>query len=104
MYGLVNIDVTYRSGTPVYAPLSWDSVVTWIMGLAILPIAVAYFAGIYYLTKWKFRKLKMHDQIEYASVGGENNTLLHTTGSMPPENSLVIGRIANSSTPSEDDP
>lgn len=61
LYGFINMAVTFSSGEPVYPPLSWDSVVSWIMGLAILPIAVGYFAGLYYLTKWKFRKLQMHD-------------------------------------------
>lgn len=56
VYGFVNMAVTFGSGTPVYAPLSWDSFWAWVMGLAVFPIAVGFYFGIYYATKWKFRR------------------------------------------------
>lgn len=68
IYGFVNIGVTKGTGKPVYDPISWDSVVSWIVGLAILPLAAIYFIALYYLTRYKFRKMKMHDAIEYNSV------------------------------------
>lgn len=64
-YGFINMAVTWITGTPIYAPLSWDSFWSWVMGLSLLPIAFGYYAGIYYLTKYKFRKLSMHDSIDY---------------------------------------
>ena len=70
IYGVVNIVVTKSSGTPVYPPISWDSFMAWVIGLAILPLALGYFTGIYYLTKFKFRKMAMHDAINYEPVAG----------------------------------
>lgn len=66
LYGLVNIGVTYGRGYPVYDPISWDSVGTWILGLAMLPLAAGYYVSIYYLTRYKFKKMGMHDSIEYS--------------------------------------
>lgn len=71
VYGLVNIGVTKGSGTPVYPPISWDSVGSWFLGLALLPLAAGYYMGLYYLTRLKFRKMKMHDAIEYMSQASE---------------------------------
>jgi len=68
VYGLVNIGVTFGTGTPVYPPISWDSVGAWFVGLAMLPLAAGYYVALYYLTRCKFRKMKMHDAIEYAPV------------------------------------
>ena len=68
LYGFVNIIVTFASGTPVYSPMSWDSFGSWLLGLAMLPMATGFFFALYYLTRCKFRKLKMHDAIEYSSV------------------------------------
>ena len=67
-YGFINMAVTWISGTPIYAPLSWDSFWSWVMGLSLLPISFGFYAGIYYLTKYKFRKLSMHDSINYADA------------------------------------
>ena len=61
IYGLVNIGVTYGTGTPVYSEISWDSFGAWMIGCAMLPLAAAYFTGLYYLTRCKFRKMGMHD-------------------------------------------
>ena len=58
-YGAVNITVTYNSGNPVYAPMSWDSVTSWIIGLSLLPFAFGVYVGLFYLTRWKFRRLGM---------------------------------------------
>lgn len=66
LYGTVNIGVTYGRGYPVYDPISWDSVGSWILGLAMLPLAAGYYTGIYYLTRFKFKKMGMHDSIEYS--------------------------------------
>ena len=65
LYGLVNLTVTKVSGTPVYDPISWDSVGAWFVGLAMLPLAFGYWLAIYFLTKCKFRRMGMHEQIEY---------------------------------------
>ena len=60
-YGLVNLTVTYVTGVPVYEPMSWDSVGSWFLALAMIPLAALYWVGLYYLTRWKFRKMEMHD-------------------------------------------
>ena len=63
IYGLVNLTYTFVKGEPVYPPISWDSVGSWILGLSMLPLALLYYFIIYYLTKCKFRCMKMHDSI-----------------------------------------
>ena len=81
LYGFVNMGVTWGTGTPVYPPLSWDSFFSWLLGLAMLPLALGYYFALFYLTRWKFRKLKMHDVIEYDSVPSmtiSSNSLLNT--------------------------
>ena len=67
LYGIVNMTITYARGTPVYGFLSWDSVVSWSAGLGMLLLMTAFFAGLYYLTKFKFRKMEMHDSINYVT-------------------------------------
>ena len=59
VYGVVNITVTKVSGKAVYGPLSWDSLLSWCLGLGLLPFAFGVYTGWYFLSKWKFRKLKM---------------------------------------------
>ena len=45
--------------------MSWDSFSSVIIGLSALPLAAVYYIGLYYLTRFKFRKMSMHDSIEY---------------------------------------
>lgn len=68
IYGCVNIGVSKGTGTPVYSAIPWDSVGTWFLGMAMVPLAVGFYVGLYFLTRLKFRCMKMHDSIEYASV------------------------------------
>jgi hypothetical protein len=65
IYGFVNLGVTYGTGTPVYPPISWDSVGSWCLGLAMIPLCALYYLMWYSLTKLKFRWMKMHDSITY---------------------------------------
>ena len=65
VYGLVNIGVTYGTGKPVYDPISWDSVGSWCLGIAMIPLCALYFLMWYFLTKCKFRAMQMHDSIQY---------------------------------------
>ena len=71
--------ITLASGTPVYPPLSWDSVGSWALGLGMLLLATGFYAGLYYLTKCKFRKMAMHDSINYTTTSStmepESNTI-----------------------------
>ena len=62
VYGAVNIIVTYVTGKPVYPPfITWDSLLSWVIGLALIPL----FIGIFYLELWfnnlKINKLKTMD-------------------------------------------
>ena len=68
LYGLVNIGVSKGRGYPVYAEISWDSVGAWFLGAAMVPLAAVFYVALYYLTRLKFRLMKMHDAIEYTSV------------------------------------
>lgn len=49
LYGVLNITFTKVTGKPVYPPLiTWDSPLSWTIGLALIPL----FAGVYYLEYW----------------------------------------------------
>ena len=48
VYGLINILYTKIKGTPVYDPISWDSPLSWTIGLCLIPL----FALAYYLEYW----------------------------------------------------
>ena len=78
-YGLINITYSKAKGKPVYPPLSWDSFGSWALGFACIPLAFGFYTALYYLTKCKFRKMAMHDAINYSSTGstiepGRSNT------------------------------
>ena len=59
LYGLINITVTYVTGKPVYDPISWDSFTAWLLGLAMLPLALGFYMLLYVATRGKFRCLGM---------------------------------------------
>ena len=69
LYGMINMTVTFVTGTPVYPPMSFDSVSSWLTFFVMLPLAAAFYTGLYYLSKYKFRKMGMHDAIEFEAVG-----------------------------------
>ena len=69
LYGILNMTVTFVTGTPVYSPMSFDSVGSWLTFFVMLPLAAAFYVGLYYLSKCKFRKMNMHDAIEFEAVG-----------------------------------
>jgi hypothetical protein len=74
-YGTVNISVTKASGKPVYGPLSWDSVFSWCLGLGLLPFAVGVSIGYFYLSQWKFKKLKMEaNTVMFQSIAPTRNS------------------------------
>ena len=55
LYGILNIIVTYATGKPVYDPISWDSFASWLLGLAMLPLAVGFYIALYFATRGKFK-------------------------------------------------
>ena len=62
-YGLVNLTVSKVTGVPVYPPLSWDSILSWSIALAIFPLALGVYAALYYGTQLKFRYLRMGETL-----------------------------------------
>lgn len=82
LYGFVNMGVTWGRGKPVYPPLTWDSFGSWLLGLAMLPLAIGYYFALYYLTRCKFRKLKMHDAIEYNAVSTGDGSKFTSSSSL----------------------
>ena len=59
IYGVINITVTFATGRPVYDPISWDSFTAWMLGLAMIPLALGFYVLLYACTKGKFRCLGM---------------------------------------------
>lgn len=69
IYGGVNITVTKTTGIPVYSVLAWDSVGSWMLGAVLIPFTIGVSIGYYYLSKWKFDKLKMTaNNVLYKSI------------------------------------
>ena len=57
VYGIVNILFTYITGNAVYPPvLTWDSLVSWMIGLAIIPFWGFIFFIEFWLNNWKLSK------------------------------------------------
>lgn len=65
LYGMINLTVTYARGKPVYPPMSWDSFGSVCFALVMFPLAIGFYFAFYFLTKFKFRKMEMHDSIKY---------------------------------------
>ena len=59
IYGLINLTLTKVNGEPIYPPLSFDSVISWILALVIIPASYGFFMMLYGGTMVKFRILKM---------------------------------------------
>ena len=75
VYGFVNFSVTKVTNIPVYDPLSWDSVFSWCLGLGLLPFAVSVSIGYFYLSQWKFKKLKMEaNTVMFQSIAPTRNS------------------------------
>ena len=72
VYGLVNITVTFVTGEPVYSAISWDSVEKWLLGSSMVIVALIFYVFWFFMTKLKFKWMKMHDQIIY----DEGNTMV----------------------------
>ena len=70
VYGMCNLTISEVRGKPVYPPMSWDSVVAWAFALAMIPLALGFWVGLYYLTKCKFRCLKLVDVDQRTVVDG----------------------------------
>ena len=60
LYGCINITATFVSGTPVYPPLSWDSVTSIALGMLVFVFAFGFYTMWYFLTKCKFRRILNH--------------------------------------------
>lgn len=53
LYFLVNLISTKTSGLPVYPMLSWDTPISWTIGLLLLPIYLVIFMITWYMTSLK---------------------------------------------------
>ena len=71
LYGLINLTVSKATDHPVYSPLSWDSVLSWFTALMMVPLALGFFMGLYFVTRLKFRCLKMEDAKSVMYQGGD---------------------------------
>lgn len=71
VYGVVNILFTFITGNPVYPPvLTWDSIVSWVIGAAVVPFWGLVFYIEYWLTNSKMKKVKKEES---------ENLLQHTS-------------------------
>ena len=64
-YGLVNFTVTKITNEPVYPPLSFDSVKSWLLFVGMLPLAVMFYFILHFLTYCKFKMMRMNENDEY---------------------------------------
>jgi hypothetical protein len=57
-YGIVNISYTLGTGTPVYPPLNFKDVLSFMWLVVLILLECGAYAGITWVTKWKIKKVK----------------------------------------------
>lgn len=58
LYGIVNISYTLATGTPVYPPLNFKDVLSFVWLVVLVGLECGTYAGITWVTKWKIGKVK----------------------------------------------
>ena len=75
LYGIVNIIVTKVSGEPVYPPfITWDSFLSWMIGVAILPFFALIFYLEYWATNWKISKITINEGLIVVTSNPSNTS------------------------------
>merc|ERR1711957_627445 len=72
-YAIDNIVYTAVTGTPVYPPLTWNSVTSIALGLSVLPLFFLFWLALASINECKFAKLgmdKADEEILGVKVGG----------------------------------
>lgn len=65
VYGIVNVLFTWITGHAVYPPvLTWDSIVAWIIGLALIPFFGLIFYLEFWATNWKLSKINTTTEVK----------------------------------------
>jgi hypothetical protein len=57
-YGIVNISYTLGTGTPVYPPLNFKDVLSFVWLVVLVALECGAHAGITWVTHWKINKAK----------------------------------------------
>lgn len=55
-YFIVNLSYTLATGTPVYPPINYKDVYTYVWIVVLIVLEGVFYFGLYYLTRWKMRK------------------------------------------------
>lgn len=59
IYGMYNLAYTKIEGHSVYPVVTWDSIVADCIAFAVLPLFMLFWLGLYYMSRYKFKKLDM---------------------------------------------
>jgi hypothetical protein len=69
VYGLVNILFTKITGNAVYPPvLTWDSLLSWVIGFALIPLFALAFYLQYWATNWKISKMAPKENLRNSLI------------------------------------
>ncbi len=68
MYGIVNIAKTLATGVPVYPPLNFHDVMSYVWSVLLFVLEGLGYLGLYYLTKFKLRKIEEIDYKEHTDL------------------------------------
>ena len=66
-YSVVNLSWTLSTGTPVYAPLNFKDVMSYVFSLILFGMEGLGYVGLYYLTRWKLGVIERADIDKKAS-------------------------------------
>jgi hypothetical protein len=67
IYGVVNMAYTLATGTPIYKPLNYHDVMSFVWMIVLAGLEGGGYYGFYHLTNWKLRKVHQQD-IEKHSI------------------------------------
>ena len=78
MYGIVNISYTLSTGTPVYPPLNFKDVMSYVWIIVLACILTSTYALMFFISRFKLRKYRemdkqLHTELTVFEVDGESN-------------------------------
>lgn len=77
-YGIVNMTYTLVTGNPIYKPLNYKDVMSFVWMILLAALEGAGYFGFYYLTLWKLKKVHQQDILKHSTL-----TVFNVEGTTP---------------------
>ena len=69
-YGVVNMSYTLSTGHPIYDPLNFKDIMSYVFMVILAGLECLGYFGLYHLTNWKLKKIQSKES-KYSQVKGE---------------------------------